>query len=102
MYPDFKEFESPLTNTNLRPRLREVLNWCWIVDSFQSSVIEQYHNQKLNNLVNLFNLSGELLSKRVSYKLYTFINNLFRLGIAPAAVAITFKILYFMMNLGIF
>ena len=35
--------------------------WCYIVDVFQTSAIENIDNQKLKNLVSLFNLSGNLV-----------------------------------------
>ncbi len=35
-------------------------NWCKIVDTFQTSAIEQTRNAKLENLVDVFGLSGSL------------------------------------------
>lgn len=39
----------------------ESLNWCKIVDAFQTSAIEAQDDYKLKNLVEQFNLSGSLL-----------------------------------------
>ncbi len=35
--------------------------WCKIVDAFQTSVLEAVNDQKLKNLVSLFNLSADLI-----------------------------------------
>lgn len=36
--------------------------WCKIVDAFQTSAINAHNDYKLKHLVQVFNLSGELLT----------------------------------------
>lgn len=43
------------------PAFAGSLVWCSIVDALQTSALENYNNPKLKHLVEVFNLSGQIV-----------------------------------------